>query len=74
MGEQTKFFHRDASDRLCFEIWAVESAEYATLAAGIAEHFDLTPVGRWWRVLMKCFASTRTVDLASAWSGTTGPV
>ena len=38
-------FHRDASNRLCFEMFDVGSLEYPQLAARVVTQFKLTPVG-----------------------------
>lgn len=45
MKMQAGKFHRDASNRLCFEIHAVESQQYPELAATVASQFNLTPAG-----------------------------
>lgn len=36
-------FHRDASNRLCFEMFDVDSNDYPKLVTRIVEHFDLKP-------------------------------
>ena len=42
---QTGKFHRDASNRLCFEIHDADSLQYPEFAATIASHFNLAPIG-----------------------------
>ena len=45
MKKQAGVFHRDDSDRLCFEIHAVASLEYANMATAVAKRFELKPMG-----------------------------
>lgn len=43
MAKPAGEYHRDASDRLCFEMFDLDSNEYPKLVAGIVEHFGLKP-------------------------------
>ena len=45
MKMQAGKFHRDASNRLCYEIHDADSLQYPELAASVASEFNLTPVG-----------------------------
>ena len=45
MKMQAGKFHRDANNRLCFEIHDADSLQYPELAATVASEFNLTPVG-----------------------------
>lgn len=45
MKMQSGKFHRDASNRLCYEIHDADSLQYPELAASVASEFNLTPVG-----------------------------
>ena len=38
-------FHHDASNRLTYEIYALESDRYATICDRIVNSFDLSPAG-----------------------------
>lgn len=39
----TNNFSRDASNRLCFEMFEVDALDYPKFAARVVEHFNLTP-------------------------------
>ena len=45
MKMQAGKFHRDASNRLSFEIHDADPLQYPELAATVASQFNLTPVG-----------------------------
>ena len=45
MKMQAGQFHRDASNRLCYEIHDADSLQYPELSATVASEFNLTPVG-----------------------------
>ena len=46
MSKLNGSFHQDASDRLTFDIYKIESARYLQLCSELATTFDLKPVSK----------------------------
>ncbi len=72
MTKTSGSFSHDASNRLSFEMFDVDSLDYPKLAARVVEQFHLTPSSELVVGLDECFATIPMALALLALNGTTG--